>query len=514
MFLKSPVITDDIHSVDRGDILSHLHDNTMLSLSYIILLSISTVVCTLGLLLDSPAIVIGGMIISPLMWPLMKIAAGISLAKQQYITQALTLLVVSILISLASSYIITLISPLKVLNAEILSRTQPTLLDIVVALSAGTVAALAIVQKKISSSLAGVAIATSLMPPLCVGGIGLALLHVQTATGGLLLFLANVVSIIFVAIFVFRIVGIVKRGEEPLQKKGIFFVALMLIITAIPLVIFLNSYSFEAMAYQKTERILTETLQELSPAIYLENVTTRLTKDPETKNDAIRVEADVLIPEDFTFSFEEKEQIIAALEQEFTQHVILNLRVQRSIDLQTESDVALKNIRESISTLLQTRVTSIDESLSLDGMSIIEKPDGGFMVDAVLRGDPSVRFTEKQRSDIEKEMQQETGLPIALDLEIISRISLRSQPDVIIENITSDIRLYFRERYPSITVVELSPRQVIDEDAYDVSLLITAPPNLSLGEDDIENLKLILRVKYQSEFRFIIDQVEKTSYEY
>ncbi|QQS44203.1 DUF389 domain-containing protein [Candidatus Roizmanbacteria bacterium] len=106
-------------------------------------------------------------------------------------------------------------------KSEILTRTQPTLLDIVIALSAGTVAAFAIVQKRISSSLAGVAIATSLMPPLCVGGIGLALLNPKIASGGLLLFIANVVSIIFVSIFVFRIVGIETHGSQKLQKTGL-----------------------------------------------------------------------------------------------------------------------------------------------------------------------------------------------------------------------------------------------------------------------------------------------------
>ncbi|PJE61587.1 DUF389 domain-containing protein, partial [Candidatus Roizmanbacteria bacterium CG10_big_fil_rev_8_21_14_0_10_39_12] len=144
-------------------------ENAILSTSYVVLLIASSVICTLGLLQDSPAIVIGGMIISPLMWPLMKISAGISLARRNYISSALFLLLISIAISLASALLITLISPLKVLNVEILSRTQPTLIDIFIALAVGVVAALAVVLKKVSANLAGVAIAASLMPPLCVG---------------------------------------------------------------------------------------------------------------------------------------------------------------------------------------------------------------------------------------------------------------------------------------------------------------------------------------------------------
>ncbi|PJC30289.1 hypothetical protein CO051_06495 [Candidatus Roizmanbacteria bacterium CG_4_9_14_0_2_um_filter_39_13] len=88
-------------------------ENAILSTSYVVLLIASSVICTLGLLQDSPAIVIGGMIISPLMWPLMKISAGISLARRNYISSALFLLLISIAISLASALLITLISPLN-----------------------------------------------------------------------------------------------------------------------------------------------------------------------------------------------------------------------------------------------------------------------------------------------------------------------------------------------------------------------------------------------------------------
>jgi len=256
-------IIDDIHKVDRHDTLVTLKENSILSLSYVILLVSSTVICTLGLLLDSPAIVIGGMIISPLMWPMLKISAGISLARKNYISQALFLFLISVLISLVSAFAITIISPIKVLNTEILSRTAPTLLDVFVALAAGTVAALAVVQKKVSSSLAGVAIAASLMPPLCVGGIGLALLSFQTALGGLLLFIANVVSIIFVSIFVFRIVGVEIHGRSDLQSRGIIFVALMLLITSLPLFILLKNYSFEASSYLKTQQVLKTTLADI-----------------------------------------------------------------------------------------------------------------------------------------------------------------------------------------------------------------------------------------------------------
>lgn len=514
MPLKDLTLVDDIHNVDRSDTLLHLHDNAMFSVSYVILLAISTVICTLGLLLDSPAIVIGGMIISPLMWPLMKISAGISLARQRYITQSLILLLISVGISLASSFIITLVSPLKVISPEIIARTQPTLLDIVIALSAGTVAALAIVQKKVSSSLAGVAIATSLMPPLCVGGIGLALLNPKIASGGLLLFIANVVSIIFVSIFVFRIVGIETHGSQKLQKNGIIFVALMLVITALPLFFFLKNYSFEAMAYQKTQRVLSTSLEGLSPSIYLENVKTRLETSKEDGSEIIRVDADVLVPEDMVIDFKQKEAIITALENAMNKNVILNLRVQKSIALQTETDIQTRRIKDQLTDTLLKEVSGIDNSYSIDSISVYPNEDKSWSVNAVLRSDPSIQFTEEQRSDIESLMSSQIQAPVSLDLEIISRISLQGKPEILQNEMQAYIKSYFQDRYPDVTVTDVSVSKRENASHYDVLLTVTVPARESISKQDIENLQLLLHVKYDGDFSFKIDQLEKQVYEF
>jgi len=514
MSLKDLTIVDDIHNVDRSDTLLHLHDNAMLSVSYVILLAISTVICTLGLLLDSPAIVIGGMIISPLMWPLMKISAGISLARQRYITQSLLLLLISVIISLASSFLITLISPLKVVSPEILARTQPTLLDIVIALSAGTVAALAIVQKKTSSSLAGVAIATSLMPPLCVGGIGLALINPKIASGGLLLFVANVVSIIFVSIFVFRIVGIETHGSQKLQKNGIIFVAIMLIITALPLFFFLKNYSFEAMAYQKTQRVLSTSLEGLSPSIYLENVKTRLETSKEDGSEIIRVDADVLVPEDMVIDFKQKDAIITALENALNKNVILNLRVQKSIALQTETDIQTRRIKEQLTGTLLTELEAIDSSFSIDSISVYPNEDASWSVNAVLRSEPSVQFTEEQRGTMEETMSNQIKAPVSLDLEIISRISLQGRPEILLTEIQTYIKSYISDKYPDVTVTDVSVTKQQTIPQYDVFLTVTVPSRETIKKQDIENLKLLLHVKYDGDFGFKIDQIEKQIYQF
>jgi len=505
-------IIDDIHKVDRHDTLVTLKENSILSLSYVILLVSSTVICTLGLLLDSPAIVIGGMIISPLMWPMLKISAGISLARKNYISQALFLFLISVLISLVSAFAITIISPIKVLNTEILSRTAPTLLDVFVALAAGTVAALAVVQKKVSSSLAGVAIAASLMPPLCVGGIGLALLSFQTALGGLLLFIANVVSIIFVSIFVFRIVGVEIHGRSDLQSRGIIFVALMLLITSLPLFILLKNYSFEASSYLKTQQVLKTTLADISPLIYLNNVKTKLDKSADTGQEIVNIEADILVPEDIIINFDQKESIIQKLEKELSHNVILTLRVQKTIALQTETDRKKKKIKDEISMLIQTKIQLIDKSVTIDAITITwDKKESAWKVDAVLRSDPSIIITEVDRKNIQDSLSKSIKQNIMLNFEVISRLKLRAEPDIEIDDIKNTIREFLKETYEDdVTISSLQVQTNKDNTAFQVKMTVTVSKTVKITKATVEKLKALLSVDHDEEFVFTIDQLDKT----
>jgi len=508
-------IVDDIHEVDRHDTLKKINENAILSTSYVVLLIASSVICTLGLLQDSPAIVIGGMIISPLMWPLMKISAGISLARKKYISNALFLLLVSIAISLASAFLITIISPLKVLNAEILSRTQPTLIDIIIALAVGIVAALAVALKKVSSNLAGVAIAASLMPPLCVGGIGLALWHPQVAIGGLLLFFANIVSIIFISIFAFRVVGVETRVPNKLQKEGTVFVSIMLLVTALPLFFFLQSYSFESAIYQKTQKILSHSLSNMSQSIYLENVKTTLNKSNKDGKEFVQIEADILVPEDTTIDFDQKKLIIDQLEKELNKNVVLNLRIQKSIALQTETDMKMRNIKNNITKILQKEISAVDKSLTIDSITIIQNEHTiGWVVDVVLRSDPSIKFTEDKRKSIEEAIAYSVDGLISFNLEIISRIKLQGESDMVASDIKTQIYDYFNERFEDIDVSNLSIMYDENLDQYTVSITVTIPKKTRFTSRNIESLKALLEVKHTANFSMVVNQIEKTIYEF
>lgn len=180
--------------------------------SYWIQVLFSAGIATLGLVLNSPAVIIGAMLISPLMGGIL--ANGLALAAGDVVLAIRSLLNLTLSCLVAISFAVLLVSllPFKEITSEILARTQPNLLDLVVALFSGAVGSVAICKepKGVATSIPGVAIAVALMPPLCVVGYGIGVAislnsvqGLQVASGGGLLFFTNLVAITFTAMLVF-----------------------------------------------------------------------------------------------------------------------------------------------------------------------------------------------------------------------------------------------------------------------------------------------------------------------
>ncbi|MEO1375499.1 MAG: DUF389 domain-containing protein, partial [Cyanobacteria bacterium J06635_10] len=169
-------------------------------------------IATLGLVLNSPAVIIGAMLISPLMGSIL--GNGLALAAGDVILamRAIIKLALSCLVAIFFAVLLVYVLPFKEMTPEILARTKPNILDLVVALFSGAVGSVAICKKPkgVVTSIPGVAIAVALMPPLCVVGYGIGIAisvnmmnGLQIAKGGGLLFFTNLVAITFTAMIVF-----------------------------------------------------------------------------------------------------------------------------------------------------------------------------------------------------------------------------------------------------------------------------------------------------------------------
>ncbi|MEW6207669.1 MAG: DUF389 domain-containing protein [Acidobacteriota bacterium] len=185
---------------------------TLFDASYWLQIVFSSGIATLGLALNSPAVIIGAMLISPLMGPIL--AAGLSLAAGDLILgiRAIVNLALSCFVAIAFAVLLATVLPFKEITGEIAARTQPNTLDLMIAFFSGAIGSLATCKevKGVVTSIPGVSIAVALMPPLCVVGfgIGLALTFemaegLRVARGGGLLFLTNLIAITFSAMLVF-----------------------------------------------------------------------------------------------------------------------------------------------------------------------------------------------------------------------------------------------------------------------------------------------------------------------
>lgn len=178
----------------RSLILASVARDARLDSKYLLMIVMATAIATLGLLQSSAPVVIGAMLVSPLLGPIMGIGFGVAVLDSGLIKRSLITLAVGTLLAIVVAALIIWISPIKDVTPEIRARTQPTLIDLGVAVVGG-IAGVYAIMRKLSGVMVGVAIATALVPPLSTVSFGLVTGRLDFAMGGGLLFLTNIVAI-------------------------------------------------------------------------------------------------------------------------------------------------------------------------------------------------------------------------------------------------------------------------------------------------------------------------------
>ncbi len=193
-------------------------------------------IASIGLNVDSAAVIIGAMLISPLMGPIMGIGLGAGIYDFELIKKAARNLLVMMAISLITSTTYFLISPLREAQNELLARTTPTIWDVLIALFGGLAGIVATSTKEKGNVIPGVAIATALMPPLCTAGFGLATGNMYYFGGALYLFFINAVFVSLATLAIVRFLRFHKKEhpDEMRQKKVKRYVTLIVVVTALP----------------------------------------------------------------------------------------------------------------------------------------------------------------------------------------------------------------------------------------------------------------------------------------
>ncbi len=220
--------------LDFKDLFLALKENARMTSAYLLLMVLSTMLATLGLFLNSPAVVIGAMVLAPLMSPIISLSMGLQRSNSELSRQAFSTLLTGILIALSLSAAMAYVFPVHTITHEIAGRLTPSILDLLVAVIAGIAGAYAHSRENVAKSLPGVAIAVALVPPLCVAGIGLGWMNREVFLGAMLLYITNLAGIILAAGITFMVLGFAPFSRA---RKGILLSLFFVSIISIPLVI-------------------------------------------------------------------------------------------------------------------------------------------------------------------------------------------------------------------------------------------------------------------------------------
>lgn len=235
---------------------------------------------SLGLNVNSTAVIIGAMLISPLMGPIVAIGMGVAIHDFALVYRALRNFLLAIGLSLITSTVYFFVSPLKVPGSELLARTSPTIYDVLIAIVGGLAGIIAGSGKlRQSNVVPGVAIATALMPPLCTVGFGIANLNISYITGAFYLFFINSVFISLATYFIVRIlkypvVEAVQSKRASRIRQTIMAVVLITLLPSIYLTFrIVRQYIFEEKVKNFIENEFTENrlLILKSSAEYIDN---------------------------------------------------------------------------------------------------------------------------------------------------------------------------------------------------------------------------------------------------
>ena len=211
--------------------------------NFFVLLLFATIIATYGVLSDSSTVVIGAMLVAPLMTPVLATTAGVVMGSAPRTLRSLAITAAGVVLVIFVAILLTWVIPDNTIsftnNNEISSRTNPGLYALVIALGAGAAGAFITSRGEISDSIGGVAIALSLVPPLCVVGISLQERQWDAATGAFLLFLTNYLATLFAGGLVMLVVGPVRQATKQKQARfrraGFTIIVVSTLCIAIPL---------------------------------------------------------------------------------------------------------------------------------------------------------------------------------------------------------------------------------------------------------------------------------------
>ena len=242
-------------TIDQSEVIEKRREEAYTSPRYLFMIAMSAGIAVLGMLLSSPAVVIGAMLIAPLMGPIMGAGFAFAIGDYGWLRGSAKALVAGTLLGVGLCALIVFVSPLQTVTPEIASRTRPNLFDLAIALFSSMAGAYSMIRGR-EGTIVGVAIATALMPPLAAVGFGLATLNWTVFSGALLLYVTNLMTIALTATVMARIYGFSARLSEKQSDLQTGIIVIVFIALAIPLSLALRQIVMESSAARQIRTVV------------------------------------------------------------------------------------------------------------------------------------------------------------------------------------------------------------------------------------------------------------------
>ena len=317
-------------------------------------------IASLGLNVNSTAVIIGAMLVSPLMGPIIGIGTALGINDFELLKKAWQNFLLMVVVSLVTSLAYFIISPISTAQSELLARTSPTTYDVLIAFFGGMAGMVAQTRKdKSMTVISGVAIATALMPPLCTAGYGIATGQLTFLVGAIYLFTINAV---FIALAAYLMVLILKYEKKTIldpavQKKNNRYIAIILIVVLVPSVIVAsyivrrttfedNADRYVAQVFQFNKTMVVDYSKEFHYDKNISKVEIRLVGEPLSQNVIDNAEAQMA-----DFGLKNTELHIKQTDSEDRRHLDISRLQKGYAEIIDEKNAQIDRLRKRLASL-------------------------------------------------------------------------------------------------------------------------------------------------------------------
>lgn len=487
--------------LDKKDVIDDLIEDIDLSRSYVLELLFASIIVIFGLLIDSTAIVIGAMLISPIFLPVLGIAMGIISNKENVLRKSLVMLGLSMVGVFTLAFVLTNITPIDTTTQEILARANPTILDLFIALASACIGILAFFDNKIASSSAGVAISISLLPPLATSGIAAAFGEGNIMTRSMLLFLANVGAIVFAGIITLYVLNIRPRRYKKDQQRwkyGVLVSTLFILIISVPLTYFFTNSIQESRINREVRSILNKDVTDFHPDAEFENINITF-EQPEDQDKTVVVKATLLLPEQVFLTRDSQTKLSEEISESVNLPVQLKFNVLNTLLIREDQEEDNGNdFAQEVEKEVTRQILALNQGINIDTIDISNGEGDDLTVDLLLTTSQGTLPTIKEKEDIEQILKSLFDKSeVTLNMSFIPVTTIEGQS---IETlIRGDIRNLLNKYLPfissdvSVQNINVNQSSVSDNEdgelSYTADILLLAPEGFEITDDNFELLR-------------------------